>query len=72
MNFWNFILADEPFAETLWNLETCVSVNNSLWEKLAPSLESPITLDERFKVTSVPPCIPDFNLLSCESDNFAF
>ena len=36
------------------------------------SLELPIKVDERFKVTSVPFFIADFNLLNCESDNFTF
>ena len=34
-------------------------VNNNLCEKLLSSLESAITFDERFKVTSVPLCVPD-------------
>ena len=41
-------------------------------QKLYSSLELPITFDERFKVTSVPFFIPDFNLLSCEWGNFTF
>ena len=61
-----FILADEPFAKALRNLETCVLVNNSLCEKLFSSLELPITFHERFKVTSVPFFIANFNLLRCE------
>ena len=59
--FKNFILADEPFAKTLRIFETCVSVNNNLCGKLVSSLELPIKFDERFKVTSVPFLIPDFN-----------
>ena len=51
--FDNFILADEPFAKALRNFETCVLVNNNLCGKLFSSLESPRTLDEIFKVTSV-------------------
>ena len=35
-------------------------------------IESLITFDERFKVPSVPFFIPDFNLLSCESEDFTF
>ena len=31
-----------------------------------------MTFDESSKLTSVPCFIPDFNLLSCELDNFAF
>ena len=41
--------------------ETCVSVNNNLRRKLISSLEFLINLHERFKVTSVPFFIPDFN-----------
>ena len=70
--FQNFRLADELFAKSLRNLETCVVVDNSLCRKLAPSFKSPITFDEKFKVTSVPVFILDFNLLSCELDNFTF
>ena len=33
--FNNFILADEPFAKDLWNLETCVSDNNNFGGKLS-------------------------------------
>ena len=42
-----------------------------MW-KLFASLQSPTTLDEIFKVTSVPFFIPDFNLSSCEVDNITF
>ena len=31
-----------------------------------------MTLDERFKITSISFFIADFNLLSCELDNFTF
>ena len=55
------MLDDEAFAKVLRSHEACVSVN----KKLVSSLESPITFDERFKVTSVLFFIPDFNLLSC-------
>ena len=58
--FDNFILADEPFAKALGNLETCVLVNNNLYRKLVSSLESPTTSDESFKVTSVPFCFSRF------------
>ena len=70
--FDDFILTDEKFAKALWNLETCVLVNNNLCRKLFPSLESPTAFDEVFKVTSVPFFIPDFTLLSCELDNYTF
>ena len=54
----------------LQSLETCVSVNNNLYRKLVPSLESLITFDKRFTVTSVPIFIPDFDSLN--ADNFTF
>ena len=63
--FDNFILADEPFAKALRNFETCVLINKNLCGKLFSSLESPIIFEEIFKVTSVPFCMPDFNLSSC-------
>ena len=66
-----FLLADEPFAKALRILETCVSVNNNLCEKLS-SLESPTTFDESFQVTWVPFFILDFNSLSCELDKLTF
>ena len=47
-------------------LETFISVNNNLSEKLVWLLELPITFGERFKVISVLFFIPGFNLLSCE------
>ena len=68
----NFVLADKPFAKALQIFGTCVLVNSNLCRKLVLSLELPIKFDERFKVTSVPFLIPDFNLLSCEVDNFTF
>ena len=70
--FENFILADEPFAKALQIFETCVSVNNILCRKLFSSSEFPIKFDERIRVTSVTFFISDFNLLSCELDNFKF
>ena len=66
--FDNFILADEPFAKALRRFETCLLVNNNLWEEL---FLSPATF-EIFKVTSVPFFFPSSNLLSCELDNFIF
>ena len=70
--FENFVLANEAFAKALRIFETCLSVNNNLCGKLVSSLELPIKFDERFKATSAPIFIPDFNLLSCELDNFIF
>ena len=68
--FENFILADEPFAKSLHVFETCVLVNNNLCRKQVSSLEFPIKFDERFKVTSVPFFVADFNLLSYEWESF--
>ena len=66
------MLADKPFAKALQSLETYVSVNSNLYGKSVSSLEFPIKLDERFKLTSVQFFALDFNLLSCELDNFTF
>ena len=70
--FDNFILVDEPFAIALQSLKTCVLINNNLCGKSALSLESSRTFYERFKGTSGSFFIPDFNLLSCELDNFMY
>ena len=45
-------------------INLCVSVNNNLFGKLVSSLKFRIKFDERFKVTTVPFFIADFNLLS--------
>ena len=68
----NYILADEPFAKALWSPESCVLVNNHLLGKLVSSLQLLTLFDKRFKVTSVPFFIPDFNLSSCQLDSFKF
>ena len=70
--FDNFILAVKLFAKTLRNLKTSVSPNNSFRWKLVASSESPVTFDERFKVTSVPCFIDDFSLLSSKLGNYIF
>ena len=65
--FDNFILPDELFAKSFtkpWSYE------NNLCEKLLTSLESQITFDERFKITSALCFI--LYLLSCELENFIF
>ena len=67
-----FVLAAEPFAKALRSLEKCVLVNNTFWGKLFSLLESPATFGESIKVTSAPLFISDFNLLSCELENFTF
>ena len=60
-DFENFRLADEPFAKTLQIFQTCVSVINNLCGKLVSSLEFSIKFNERFKGTSVPFFIRDYN-----------
>ena len=81
LSFWKFYISwcrttDELFSTSLRVFETCASVNNNLCEKIVSSIELPIKFDERFKVTSVPFFIADFNftfdLLSCYLDNFTF
>ena len=47
-----------------------VSVNNELCEKLISSLELPVKFDERFRLSSI--FIAEFELLSCELDNYTF
>ena len=66
------MLADKAIAKASQSFETCVLPNNYLCGKSISSLESPTIFDERFQVTSVPFFIADFNLLSCELDNFTF
>ena len=68
----NIILAIEPFVKSLRMFETCVLVNNDLYQKFISSLELQIKIDEWFKVTSVPFFISDLTLCSCELDNFPF
>ena len=40
--------------------------------KIILIIRSPTTFEEILKINSVPFFIPDFNLLSCELDNFTF
>ena len=47
------MLADEPFAKALGSLKARILFNNNLCGKLFSSLESPATLEQIFKVTSV-------------------
>ena len=53
------MLAEKLFAKAVQILKTL-------------DLESPTTFDKIFIVTLLPFFIPDFNLLSCELDNFTF
>ena len=66
------MLADKAIAKASQSFETCVLPNSNLCGKSISSLESPTIFDERFKVTWVQLFIADFNLLSCELDNFTF
>ena len=66
------MLTDEPFPKALRFCETCALVYNNLCGKLFSSTESPTTFDERFKAALVPSFITEFNLVSCELDNFTF
>ena len=70
--FDNFILTDEQFEKALRSLESCLLLTNNFYGKLFSLLELPVTLDEKFKVTSVSFFILDFILLSFELDNFTF
>ena len=72
LNFWWFYISWGTTCKSFTKLETCVLVNNNLCGKLLSSLKPPTTFDESFKVIPVPFFIPDFNLLSCELDNFTF
>ena len=63
-------LADEPFTKLLRIFQNWVSVKNHFCGKLVSSLELPVKFDEKFKVTSVPYFIEDFNSLICELENF--
>ena len=53
------MLAEKLFVKAVQSLKTL-------------DLESPTTFDKIFIVTLLPFFIPDFNLLSCELDNFTF
>ena len=57
------MLADETFPKASRIFETLLSVNFILRRKLVSSLELPIKFDLKFKVTSVPFFIADFNSL---------
>ena len=46
--FENFISADTPFVKALWIFETYVSVNSTLYGKLASSLEFLIKFEESY------------------------
>ena len=54
------------YSNRIYKAVKLFSVNSNLFGKLVSPLESPITFDERCKVTSVPVFIPDFTLLSCK------
>ena len=67
--FDNFILADDLFAEALQSFETYVLVNNTIYVEY---YSHHYNHQQHFEVTSTPFFIPNFNLLSCELDNFTF
>ena len=54
------------YSNRIYKAVKLFSVNSNLFGKLVSPLESPITFDERCKVTSVPVFIPDFTLFSCK------
>ena len=68
--FDNLISVDDFLAKVLQRFTTCLLVDNNLWGKLI-SL-SPIIFDDNLKTIPVSSFIPDFDLLSCESDSFIF
>ena len=70
--FYNIILADQFITKVLRRLKTCLSVNNNLSVKLISSLESAITFEERFNITSVPFFVLDFHFVTFEIDDFTF
>ena len=70
--FDNLILADELFAASLRSCKTFLLVSKVLCWKLVSSLESPIILEESFRVTSVAIFVAGFNLLNCKLDKFNF
>ena len=70
--FDSFVSGDELFAKALRSFETFLSVSNNLCQKLVLSLELPIIFDDSFSVTSVSFFVANFNLSSCEFDNFMF
>ena len=65
------MLAEELFAKALQSSETCIIVNNNPCRRLFSSVNLQHHL-KNFKVTSVLPFTPYFDLLSCELDNFTF
>ena len=56
----------------LQRFATCLAVSINLCEKLASSLELPITFDDSFKDIPVAFFITDFNLLRGQFDDFTF
>ena len=58
----------EPVSEALKIFKTCVLVINSWWVILVLSLVSPITFNERFKVSWISFFIQDFDLFNCQFD----
>ena len=66
----NLISTDELLANALCILETCLPVSNNSCGKLTLSIEPPIMLGYNLITTSFWFFTADFNLFSCEFDNF--
>ena len=65
------LISDDVWlAKALRRFATCLLVNNNLCGKLTSSSELLIIFDDNLKITSVPLFIADFNLLSCDFDNY--
>ena len=60
--FDNFILADKLFAKAWRNVSNDLCNSNNSCGKLVSLLESPIILDEHFRVTSIALLIADLKL----------
>ena len=70
--FDNFILAGKLSAKVLQSLATYLSVSNNLCRKIVSSLKSPTIVGNNLKTTFAKFFDADFNLSSCEFDNFMF
>ena len=70
--FDNLISVNMWLAKALRRFATCLLVKNILCGKLVSSSELSVIFDDNLKITSVSLFIANFNLLSCEFDNFTF
>ena len=64
--FYSLLSVDKLFAKALRRSATCLLVNNNLCRNVVSSLEWTIIVDDNHFF------IANFNLLSCEFDNFTF